>query len=180
MVDASALHSHGDGMSSPTGRGWMIAWGVLLIIAGFLAVLTPEIAALATTLSLGWLLLLAGVFEIAYALQTRRYRGFSWKLASGIVTLILGVLLLAQPVAGAASIALMVGAFLFTGGLIRTILGVQLRPLPGWGWVLFDGLLSILLAGLIATGWPENSLAIIGVLTGCWLISAGIWRIALR
>jgi uncharacterized membrane protein HdeD (DUF308 family) len=108
------------------------------------------------------------------------YRGFSWKLASGIVTLILGVLLLAQPVAGAASIALMVGAFLFTGGLIRTILGVQLRPLPGWGWVLFDGLLSILLAGLIATGWPENSLAIIGVLTGCWLISAGIWRIALR
>lgn len=180
MVDASATNSRSRDIPSSTGRGWMIVWGVLLIISGFLAVLMPEIAGLTTTLVLGWLLVLASAFEIAYAVQTRRYRGFGWKLASGILTLILGVLLLARPVAGAASIALTVGAFLIAGGLVRTFLGVQLRPLPGWGWVLFDGLLSILLAVIIVVGWPDNSLAFIGMLTGFWLISAGIWRIALR
>jgi uncharacterized membrane protein HdeD (DUF308 family) len=50
----------------------------------------------------------------------------------------------------------------------------------GWGWVLVDGILSILLAILIAIGWPASSVAIIGVMVGIWFISAGIWRIALR
>ena len=49
-----------------------------------------------------------------------------------------------------------------------------------WGWVLFDGLLSIGVAILIAIGWPASSLAFIGLLTGFWLISSGIWRIVLR
>ncbi len=91
-----------------------------------------------------------------------------------------GILILAQPITGAASLALLVGAFLFGGGIIRTVFAFRLRPLSGWGWVLFDGLLSIILGILIVMGWPGNSLAFIGMLTGFWLIAAGIWRIVLR
>jgi uncharacterized membrane protein HdeD (DUF308 family) len=36
------------------------------------------------------------------------------------------------------------------------------------------------IALLIAVGWPENSIAFIGLLTGFWLVWAGIWRILLR
>lgn len=160
--------------------GWQIAWGVLLIISGILAVLMPGIAALATALVFAWLLIFGGGCEIAYAIQTRDKDGFGWKLASGILTLVLGIAILVLPLAGAESLALLVGAFLFASGITRTVLAFRLKPQRGWGWILFDGLLSIGLALLIAIGWPQSSLAFIGLLTGFTLILTGIWRIMLR
>lgn len=161
------------------GSGWLIAWGVLLIVAGVLALLMPVIAALATALYFGWLLILSGGFEIAYAIQARAHRGFGWKLFSGLLILTLGVAILAMPMAGVATLTLLVGSFLLLAGIARSILAFQLRPLPRWGWVLFDGVLSIVLAFLVMAGWPQSSLAFIGLLTGFSLIFTGIWRIAL-
>lgn len=161
------------------GWGWRMAWGALLVILGILAVMMPGVAALATALVFGWLLLLGGGFEIAYAIHARGSHGFGWALASGILTLLLGIAILVLPIAGIASLALLVGAFLFVGGVMRTIMAFRLRPMQGWGWVLFDGLLSIAVALLVAVGWPQSSLAIIGLLTGFWLIAAGVWRVAL-
>lgn len=160
-------------------RGWAIFWGILLIITGVLAILMPGIAALATALTLAWLLILAGCIEIVHAIQTRHRPGFGWKLLSGIVTLLLGLSLFFFPVAGIASLALLIGAFVFAGGVVRLILAFKLRPQKGWGWVLFDALLSIVIGGLIAYGWPATSLAFIGLLTGFWLLFTGVWRVIL-
>jgi uncharacterized membrane protein HdeD (DUF308 family) len=160
--------------------GWQLFWGILLILAGILAVIMPGVAALATALVFGWLMVFSGVFEIAYAFQTRAQGGFGWKLASGILTLLLGIAIVFVPLAGVASIALLVGAFLFAGGIARTVLSFRMRPRRGWGWVLFDGLLSIALAILILIGWPASSIAFIGLLVGFSLIFTGIWRIMLR
>jgi len=59
------------------------------------------------------------------------------------------------------------------------MLAFKRRPRRGWGWILFDGALSIVLAILIAAGWPSSSITIIGLLAGFSLISAGMWRIML-
>lgn len=158
-------------------RGWVMVWGILLIVTGVLALLMPGIAALATALTLAWLLIFAGGVEIVHAIQTRRRPGFGWKLASGIITLLLGLSLLMFPIAGIASLALLIGAFIFAGGISRLILALRIKPHKGWGWVLFDGLLSIVIGGLIAWGWPASSIAFIGVLTGFWLLFTGVWRI---
>jgi Short repeat of unknown function (DUF308) len=80
--------------------------------------------------------------------------------------LMLGIAILVLPLAGVASLALLVAAFLFAGGITRTALAFRFKPRRGWGWVLFDGLLSIGLAILIAIGWPQTSLAFVGLLTG--------------
>jgi len=163
----------------PRSRGWEIFWGILLCITGVLALLMPGVAALATALTLSWLLLFAGGFEIVHAIQTRQKAGFGWKLASGIVTLLLGLSLLLFPIAGIATLALWIGAFVFVGGVVRTMLAFKLKPARGWGWILFDGLLSIVIGGLIAWGWPGSSIAFIGMLAGFWLLFTGIWRIML-
>ena len=161
------------------GRGWQIAWGVLLLLAGVLALMMPAVAALATALFLAWLLMLGGIFEIAYAVQTRTSPGFGWKLASGVLTLLLGLAIGVVPLAGVASLALLVGGFLLAGGVARIVLALRLKPLRGWGWVLFDGALSIVLAVLVMLGWPQTSLAIIGLMTGFSLLFTGLWRILL-
>ena len=160
-------------------RGWSIAWGILLIVIGILALLMPEVAALATVLTLAWLLIFAGVVELVHAFQTRRRSGFGWKLAAAVITLILGLCILLFPVAGIATLALWIGAFIFAGGIVRLILAFRVRPAKGWGWVLFDGLLAIVIGGLIAWGWPASSIGFIGLLTGFWLLFSGVWRIML-
>lgn len=180
MTTANPMNAPTSHAFDTSSRGWQLAWGVLLIVTGVFAVLMPGVAALATALVFAWLLILGGGFEIAYAIQTRTRAGFGWKLASGIVTLLLGIAILVMPLAGVASLALLVGAFLFVGGVTRTLLAFRLKPAAAWGWVLFDGILSIVIAILIAIGWPQSSLAFIGLLTGFWLITAGVWRIMLR
>ena len=83
------------------------------------------------------------------------------------------------PIAGIATLALWIGAFIFAGGIVRLLLALRVRRAKGWGWVLFDGLLSIVIGILIAWGWPASSIAFIGLLTGFWLLFSGIWRIML-
>jgi uncharacterized membrane protein HdeD (DUF308 family) len=163
----------------PRSRGWMIFWGVLLIIAGILAIVMPEVAALATVLTLGWLLLFAGCVEVIHAIQTRHAAGFGWRVAVGILTLVLGLILLFFPLAGAATLALWIGAFLLVGGIFRCVLAFRVRPRKCWVCVLFDGMVSLAVAVLLVFGWPASSIAFIGLLTGFWLLFAGIWRIML-
>jgi uncharacterized membrane protein HdeD (DUF308 family) len=158
---------------------WVIVWGVLLMVAGVLAIVIPAPAALAFTLLLAWLLVFAGVIEIVYAIHQRDEAGFGWKLAVGVATLALGVVMLVFPIASIATLALVIGAFLLASGASTVMLALRLRPKAGWGWVLFDGALSIVIGLLIAVGWPQNSIAFVGILVGICMISGGLWRIVL-
>ena len=158
---------------------WVTILGIVMIVAGFLAVLAPGPAALAATLFFGAMFMVGGVAEIAHAIATRSEDGFGWKLLSGIATLVLGILFAGFPVAGIATLALFVGALLFAHGVASGMLAFKLKPKQGWGWVLFDAIVSIVLAILIAIGWPSSSIGFIGLLTGFSLITAGVWRIML-
>ena len=181
MVHAHTAEAPRRHDSTSPGTGWSTAWGVLLILAGVLAVLMPAVAALATIVVFAWLLIFSGAVEVGYAVQrARSHAAFGWALTVGVVTLLLGIATLVLPLAGIASLAMLVGAFLFAGGIGRLVLAFKLRPLRGWGWVLFDGALSVVVAVLIAVGWPASSIAVIGVLTGLWLIFAGVWRLMLH
>ena len=159
--------------------GWVIVWGVLLIVAGIVAIVEPGVAAVATTLLIAWLFVFAGVVELVYAFQQRAHDGFAWKLIAGVATLAAGVCMLVFPIASIASLVLLIGAFLMASGISSVLLAFKLRPRAGWGWVLFDGALSIVIAIMIASGWPQNSIDFVGILVGLCLISNGVWRIML-
>jgi uncharacterized membrane protein HdeD (DUF308 family) len=158
---------------------WVTILGIVMIVAGFLAVLAPGPAALAATIFLGVMFFIGGVAEVAHAVATREHAGFGWKLLSGIAMIVLGALFAIFPIPGIAALALIVGGLLFAHGIGSTMVALKWRPRRGWGWILFDGILSIVLAILVAAGWPESSIPIIGLLVGFSLISTGMWRIML-
>ena len=157
--------------------GWVIAWGIVLVLTGIFAIVAPGAAALATVLVLAWLFVVAGVAQLVYAFQQRGHDGFGWKLISALATLALGLAMLVFPAASIASVALLIGGFIFASGISTAMLAFRLKPKAGWGWVLFDGVLSIVIAILIATGWPQSSLEFVGILVGFCLVAGGIWRI---
>lgn len=159
--------------------GWSTALGVLLIIAGVAALIFPFLAAVTAALYIGWFALIAGVIAIWVAIRTRGEPNFGWRLAVGVLYIVLGFLLVANPVAGAASLALLVGALMAVSGVVEIMLAVRYRPKGGWGWLLASGILSIALAILIVIGWPVGSLILIGYLVGFQIITCGVARIAL-
>ncbi len=158
---------------------WVIIWGVLLIIAGILAILEPPIAALAAELLLAWLFVFGGIVQIIYALQNRSAPGFRLHILSAILTMLLGVFMLMRPTLGIVSVTLLLGAFLMASGVSEVLHAFRLKPTKGWGWVLFDGILSIVISLMIANRWPDGSIQFIGVLVGVLMIYGGVWRIRL-
>ena len=159
--------------------GWSLALGILLVIAGVLALVYPVLAAVTAALYVGWFALIAGVIAIVVAIQTRSEPQFGWRLAVGVLYVLLGFLLVANPIAAAASLALLVGALMAASGVVEIMLAFRHKPNAGWGWLLANGILSLVLAIMIAIGWPLGSLVLIGYLVGFQIITCGVVRIAL-
>jgi uncharacterized membrane protein HdeD (DUF308 family) len=159
-----------------TSRGWSIAAGVLLIVVGMEALAAPYLAARFAAYLVGWGLVFGGVAELISAWSSGENR--LWKALLGVLYLAVGFYILRDPESGLAALALTLAWVFLVKGAISVFGALQLRPLPGWGWWLFDGIVTLLLAFLIFSGWPHDSVRIIALLVGISLIMSGANRLA--
>jgi uncharacterized membrane protein HdeD (DUF308 family) len=158
---------------------WSIVLSVLMIAAGVLAVFSPAVAGVAVTVFFGWLLIFSGILHLAFAWQAGRPGAVVWEILIGILYGGIGFYLLSQPVAGLESLTLALGIYLVIEGLLEGVLSFLLRPLPGSGWLLFDGILTLVIAAMIVSAWPVSSVWAIGTLVGVSMFSSGITRLML-
>ena len=159
--------------------GWSIWLSVLMILAGFLAIAVPQAAGIAVNLLVAWLLVFSGGAHLAFAWHTRTAGGILWELLVGILYVFVGCYLLFRPVAGLASLTLALAIYLFAEGVLELILSFRLRPMPGSGWLLFDGIITLILAVMIWRTWPSSTEWVIGTLVGISMLFSGISRLML-
>ena len=155
-----------------------IVVGVLLLLAGLLAIALPFFAGIAASVFFGWLLLIAGIAHLVYAWSERGTRAVLWQILIGIAYLIAALYMLVLPVAGVITLTLVLAFYIVVAGIFELVVFSRLRGLPGTIWFLVDGLASFLLAGLIFFHWPSSSLWAIGSLVGISLLFSGVARIA--
>lgn len=153
--------------------GWVIGFGVLLIVLGTLAVLAPLVAGIAIDTIIGALFLAAGIAEVILAFRARTWDARLLTFASGGLSIICGVVMLLFPLFGLSFLTLLLAGYFFADGIARSVLALQARPLPGWPWMLFTGLVTLLLAGLIVADWPFSGVWAIGVLAGVNILLTG-------
>jgi uncharacterized membrane protein HdeD (DUF308 family) len=158
-----------------------LAEGIILILLGIGAIVVPPIAGLAATIVLGWLLVLAGILGLVSTFAGRQAPGFWWSLLSGIVALIAGGLLLWHPLAGLISLTYVLIAYFIIDGLFMIILSIEhRRELSGrWEWMLFNGILDLLLAAIIIVALPGSFAWALGLLLGIDLLFGGISLVAM-
>lgn len=156
-----------------------IVLSILLIIAGFLALLAPEISGLGVTLFFGWLLIISGITHLVFAWKVQTTSRILWEILVGIVYFITGVYLIVHPDRGLLSLTLVLAFYLLFEGIFELVLAFQLRPHAGWGWTLFDGLITILLAWMIWSRWPSSKDWAIGTLVGVSMLFSGFSRLML-
>jgi uncharacterized membrane protein HdeD (DUF308 family) len=169
---ASSLHAH-----------WrlFLTEGIILLILGILAIVVPPIATIAVEVLVGWLLLMSGVVGLIATLRMRGAPGFWWSLISAVLGIVAGVVLLRWPLSGALSLTLILTVFLVLEGLVSILYAFEhKRELSGrWGAMLFSGVVDLLLAGIIFSGFPGTAAWAIGLLVGVNLVFGGSALIAM-
>jgi uncharacterized membrane protein HdeD (DUF308 family) len=157
--------------------GWFLALGIVQIVVGMLAVSFAFSATLASVVTLGILLLIAAGAQMAAAIWAWDWRGFFLFLLLAILYAVTGFLMLQQPLLAAEGLTLMLAAAFLVGGMFRIVIALVER-FPSWGWVLCNGIITVLLGLLIWQQWPESGLWVLGVFVGIdFIVNGVIWLV---
>jgi uncharacterized membrane protein HdeD (DUF308 family) len=153
--------------------GWIVALGVVYLLAGFIALGSVVMATVASVLVVGVMMIVAGIAEVFSAFQIKSWGKFLLWALLGVLYIIAGFVTFENPLLAAALLTLILGASLVASGIMRIILGFSMKRETPWIWVLLSGVITLLLGLLILAHWPVSSLYILGVFLGIDLIMAG-------
>ena len=155
--------------------GWFVAMGAVTLIAGLAAIALPHVAALTVNLLLGAVLVVHGIVQGIHAFFMRGLKGFVWQVLGALAAIVVGSMLLVYPIAGVVSLTLVVAVFLTIIGGLKTGMAFRLKPLRGWGWLAFNGVLVGLLGVLILAQFPQVVTWVLGLLVGIDMVLSGAW-----
>jgi uncharacterized membrane protein HdeD (DUF308 family) len=157
--------------------GWFLALGVVLIVLGTIALGSALLMTVASVFFFGWLLIVGGVMEAVHAFWRKRWAGFFLDLLTGILYVVAGWMMVTNPKESAVLLTLLIAMFLVFEGVFRIVAALTARY-PHWGWVLFNGVISVLLGILIWRQWPYSGLWVIGLFVGIEMLLNG-WSLVM-
>lgn len=156
---------------------WSIVMGILTALLGVFLIAYPLATATITTLLFGLVLILVGLAQFVFALHSQTAGKFFSKALLGVLYGVTGVALAFFPMAGVAALTALLGTLLLIYAGVAAAAALQVRPVEGWGWFLFDAIASLLMGILILARWPSSSLWAIGTLVGVAVLMGGFARI---
>jgi uncharacterized membrane protein HdeD (DUF308 family) len=157
-----------------TKSGWIVALGIVCVIAGLIALSSVVFATRVTVFVVGIMMLISGIAEVINAFQFKSWGKFLLWLVVGLLYIGAGLVTFENPLLAAAVLTLLLGIALAGSGLLRIILAFSMREGMPWTWVALSGLVTLLLGVVILMHWPVSSLFVLGVLLGVDLIIIGI------
>jgi len=159
--------------------GWIVALGVVYVVAGLIALGSLLSATVASVLIVGIMMIIAGIAEVINAFQIKTWGKFLLWLALGVLYIVAGLAAWDNPLLTAVWLTLILGIVLVASGAMRIFLGFNMKEERPWGWVVASGLITLILGIIILVHWPVSSLWALGVFLGVDLVFAGSSWIAI-
>ncbi len=170
----SDLTASADRSRPRTRWGWFVALGIAQLVLGIIAWFDVIAFTIAGVIFIGALLVVAGVFQIVHAFMDREWGGFALHLLVGVLYVVGGFLLMDDPLPGAVVVTILVAAALIVGGILRIVIGVRHRHMPGWGLMLVGGVISLVVGVMLYLMLPWSGLWVVGTLIAIELIMHGV------
>jgi len=167
----------GAGAMVKKASGWFIAVAVLFILLGIFAIAEPFAAGLGVTLLVGWLLVIGAVAHFFAAFKGHGAKHVILQLVVGVVYLIGGLYFLTHTIMGVGTLTLLLSGVILAEGVLEILAYIRLKSMHGAGWLLMNGIVTLLLGGLIWFHWPSSSVWAIGTLVGVNLLMTGMSRL---
>lgn len=153
-------------------RKTVIITSMVLILAGIAGIALPQVMSMTVAFFAGWLMIIAGGIAFYITWHGFRDRWVVWLKPFALI--VVGLLILLHPLAGAAALGLILAVYFLVDGFAGVGAAWELRPRRGWGWLMFNGLLSLVLAAVFIIGWPFTSAWLIGLFIGISLLFDGL------
>ena len=155
--------------------------GLLSVFLGILVLAWPGISILAAAIIFGAYLLITGFAQVFFAFSLHVSAGGRVLLfVSGAAALVLAVLAFRHfgkdPLTAILLLAIWIGVGFIFRGVAMTVSAISDPALPGRGWQIVSGLIS-LVAGIVMIGSPFQSLWALALIVGIWLIVIGVFEI---
>ena len=157
--------------------GWFIVVAVLFILLGIFAIAEPFTAGLGVTLLVGWLLVIGAVAHFISAFKGGGAKHVILQTLVGLVYLVAGGYFLTHTIMGVSTLTLLLASVILVEGVFELLAYFRLRGKEGSTWLLINGLVTVLLGGLIWFHWPSSTVWAIGTLVGVNLLMTGISRL---
>src|SRR4029077_21268126 len=157
--------------------GWYLALGIVLIVLGTTAIGSTFVMTIASVFFFGWLLIIGGAMEVIHAFWHKRWAGFFLDLLTGILYVVAGWMMVSNPQESALLLTLVIAMFLVFEGVFRIVAALAARY-PHWGWVMFNGVISLILGIMIWRQWPYSGLWVIGLFVGIEMLLNG-WSLVM-
>ena len=119
--------------SKPISANWWIGFleGIASLLFGIMAFVWPSITAIVLLFLIAAWAFVSGMIEIMTAVQLRKVLSGEWALGlTGILSIIIALLLVVQPSAGAIAVTWLIGLYAFIFGMLLLYLGLKIRNLP--------------------------------------------------
>jgi uncharacterized membrane protein HdeD (DUF308 family) len=153
---------------------WVLALGILSLIAGVITLVWPSVTVYALVFVLGVFLLVAGGAEIGWSITERHTQGWGFILFRGIVDLIAGIVVLAWPDVTALVLALLLAAWLFVYAVMSLLYVYRHRgQAPHTGHFVAKGIAALVVA-VITVAWPGITILVVALVIGFMLIFWGV------
>jgi len=121
----------------------MTVFGVITIILGILAMLAPGLTGMSVVMLVGVFVIGGGIVRMIWAFQAGSLGRGLLMFAIGGLTLLCGIILVANPIFATGVLTIILGIYFVADGIFEIAAGFQLKPESGWGWMLFAGIVSI-------------------------------------
>lgn len=154
--------------------GLAVGLGLALLVLGAIAVSISAVASLASMIFLGWLLIVSGIVQGIEAFSHRRSH-FSSGLLLATLYVVVGLVIIANPLAAELAFTLLMIAFFLVAGIFRIVAAAAMPSENRWS-LLASGIVALLLGVLLWSGWPFVAFWIVGLYVGIELMFNG-WSV---
>jgi uncharacterized membrane protein HdeD (DUF308 family) len=154
-----------------------VGLSIILIVFGVLAIALPVATSVGVVVVVGWLVIFDGIAQLVHAFRSMGIGHIAWKLLVAVLYLAVGAYLVVHPALGVTGFTLALAIFLCAEGATDVLAYFSTRKSGHSGWVLADGIITLILGFMILKHWPVSSLWVIGTLVGISMVMTGTTRL---
>lgn len=152
--------------------------GMVLIVMGVLSIVLPQQSGIAVSVGVGILLILAGIFQLAFLFLSLIWGSLFLRLIFGLATIIAGGIMIADPAGGIGAITIIITIYFLVDGITEILMGLRYPPVGGGFWIVGSGVLSLVLGIMIWRSWPVSGEVLVPILIGIKLLVTGLMFLA--
>ncbi|MFA0414482.1 HdeD family acid-resistance protein [Vibrio renipiscarius] len=158
------------------GWKWFAIVGVLIAIAGLIAINLPVMTGVTITTIIGGIFLFSGLVQAYHTFSIPAWKDKLWYVLSAVLYIVGGLFILFKPLAGLVTMTMLMVVVMMFNGATRMIFGFRSNALPGRNWIILSGLISLIIGGYFFSllGDPAFSMSLLGIFVGVSLLIEGV------